>query len=155
MVVGLLGQLESLLQNLERAIEIAERAGVPGDIIHLKIADEKFWGRMKEVVTLIEEARRRGVNVQANVYPYTRGNNDLVSIIPPWAHEGGRSALLARLQDPEQRARMKQDIHRGLPGWYNHYTAVGGDWKNRGSPGTGKISPSGPMGCRSWRTSTV
>jgi len=117
-----------VFEAVRQAIQIGERAGVPVDIIHLKIADEKFWGRMKEVVTLIEEARRRGVNVQANVYPYTRGNNDLVSIIPPWAHEGGRSALLARLQDPEQRARMKRDIRHGLPGWYNHYTAVGGDW---------------------------
>jgi len=98
------------------------------DIIHLKIADEKYWGRMKEVVALIEDARGRGVNVQANVYPYTRGNNDLVSIIPPWAHEGGQPQLLTRLKDPEQRARMKKDIQNGLPGWYNHYTAVGGDW---------------------------
>ena len=114
---------------VKEAITIGERAGVPVDILHLKIADEKYWGRMKEVVGLIEDARRRGVNVQANIYPYTRGNNDLVSIIPPWAHEGGRSQLLARLKDPEQRRRLKQDIRNGVPGWYNHYTAVGGDWR--------------------------
>jgi len=114
---------------VKEAIAIGERAGVPVDILHLKIADEKYWGRMKEVVGLIEDARRRGVNVQANIYPYTRGNNDLVSIIPPWAHEGGRSQLLERLKDPEQRRRMKQDIRNGVPGWYNHYTAVGGDWR--------------------------
>lgn len=117
-----------VFDSVKQAIEIGERSGVPVDIIHLKIADEKYWGRMKEVLALIEAARRRGVNVQANVYPYTRGNNDLASIIPPWAHEGGRSELLARLKDPAQRARLKQDIRNGLPGWYNHYTAVGGDW---------------------------
>jgi N-acyl-D-aspartate/D-glutamate deacylase len=117
-----------VFDSVKQAIEISERAGVPVDIIHLKIADQKYWGRMKEVVALIDEARNRGVNVQANVYPYTRGNNDLVSIIPPWAHEGGRSRLLARLKDPEQRARMKEEIQKGLPGWYNHYAAVGGDW---------------------------
>ena len=114
---------------VKEAITIGERAGVPVDILHLKVADEKYWGRMKEVVRLIEDARRRGVNVQANIYPYTRGNNDLVSIIPPWAHEGGRSQLLARLRDAEQRRRLKQDIRNGVPGWYNHYTAVGGDWR--------------------------
>jgi len=118
-----------VFDSVREAIQIGERAGVPVDILHLKIADEKYWGRMKEVVTLIEDARRRGVNVQANVYPYTRGNNDLVSIIPPWAHEGGRSNLLARLGDPQQRERLKHDIRNGLPGWYNHYTAVGGDWR--------------------------
>jgi N-acyl-D-amino-acid deacylase len=83
---------------------------------------------MPEIVATIEEARGRGVNVQANVYPYTRGNNDLVSIVPPWAHEGGRKALLARLRDPGQRDRIVREIMGGLPGWYNHYTAVGGDW---------------------------
>ena len=118
-----------VFDSVREAIQIGERAGVPVDILHLKIADEKYWGRMKEVVALIEDARRRGVNVQANVYPYTRGNNDLVSIIPPWAHEGGRSNLLARLGDPRQRERLKQDIRIGVPGWYNHYTAVGGDWR--------------------------
>ncbi len=117
-----------LFDAIKEAIRVGEDADLPVDIIHLKIADEKLWGRMKEVLALIEEARRRGVNVQANVYPYTRGNNDLVSIIPPWAHEGGRAMLLERLRDPQQRVRLKRDIQHGVPGWYNHYTAVGGDW---------------------------
>jgi N-acyl-D-amino-acid deacylase len=117
-----------VLDAVKEAIAIGERAGIPVDVIHLKIADQALWGRMREVVALIDDARRRGVNVQAHVYPYTRGNNDLASIIPPWAHEGGREALLSRLRDPSQRARMKADIRDGLPGWYNHFTAVGGDW---------------------------
>jgi N-acyl-D-amino-acid deacylase len=113
---------------VKEAIDVGRRAGVPVDIIHLKIADQALWHRMGEIVALIEQARREGVNVQANVYPYTRGNNDLVTIIPPWAHEGGRSQLIARLKDPHVRDRLKADIRTGLPGWYNHYTAVGGDW---------------------------
>jgi N-acyl-D-aspartate/D-glutamate deacylase len=115
-------------EAVREAIAIGERAGVPVDIIHIKIADRQLWGRMNELVELIEAARRRGVNVQANVYPYTRGNNDLASIIPPWAHEGGTARMLARLKDPRDRVRMKKDIRAGIRGWYNHYTAVGGDW---------------------------
>jgi N-acyl-D-aspartate/D-glutamate deacylase len=113
---------------VKEAIAVGERAGVAVDIIHLKIADEKLWGRMNEVVALIDAARRRGVNVQANVYPYTRGNNNLASIIPPWAHEGGNAKLLERLKSPSDRERLKKDIKNGVDGWYNHYTAVGGDW---------------------------
>lgn len=113
---------------VREAIKIGERAGVSVDIIHLKIADEQCWGRMNEIVALIDSARQRGLNVQANVYPYTRGNNNLSSIIPPWAHEGGTTAMLARLKDPSQRAKLKQDINGGIDGWYNHYTAVGRDW---------------------------
>ncbi len=117
-----------VIAAVREAISIGRRAGVPVDIIHLKIADESLWGRMREIIALIDEARRDGVNVQANVYPYTRGNNDLVSIIPPWAHEGGTPRLIERLKDLSLRNRLKREIRNGLPGWYNHYTAVGGDW---------------------------
>lgn len=113
---------------VREAIDIAERAKLPVDIIHLKIADQQYWGRMQEIIVLIDAARARGVNVQANVYPYTRGNNDLASIVPPWAHEGGTKALVARLRNADDRQRIKHDIRNGISGWYNHYTAVGGDW---------------------------
>src|SRR5205823_9188006 len=95
---------------VKEAIAVGERAGVPVDVIHLKIADQHYWGRMNELVALVEAARKRGVNVQANVYPYTRGNNNLASIIPPWAHEGGTARMLERLKDPAQRERLKKEI---------------------------------------------
>lgn len=119
---------EGVFDSVKEAIEIGRRAGVPVDVIHLKIADEQYWDRMSEIVELIESARSEGIDVQANVYPYTRGNNDLASIVPPWAHEGGKAQMLARLKDAADRQRIKHDIREGLPGWYNHYTAVGGDW---------------------------
>jgi len=119
---------EGVFDAIREAIAIGERAGVAVDIIHLKIADQKFWGRMDEIIALVEKARKRGVDVQANVYPYTRGSNNLASIIPPWAHEGGAAPMLERLRDAKQRARLKKDIQQGIPGWYNHYTAVAGDW---------------------------
>ncbi len=128
----------NVVESVKEAIAIGERAGIPVDIIHLKIADQKGWGRMNEIIALIDDARKRGVNVQANVYPYTRGHNNLASIIPPWAHEGGRAKMLERLQDTEQRQRMKKDIRAGLPGWYNHYTAVGGDWSRMLVSGGGR-----------------
>ena len=119
---------DGVFESVKEAIEIGERAEIAVDVIHLKIADQKLWGRMSEIAALIDDARRRGINVQANVYPFTRGNNDLASIIPPWAHEGGKEAMLARLKNPADRERIKREIRDGLPGWYNHFTAVGGDW---------------------------
>jgi N-acyl-D-aspartate/D-glutamate deacylase len=113
---------------IREAIEIGRRAGITVEIIHIKIADQQYWGRMNEVIKLVDDARKAGVNVGANLYPYTRGNNNLATIIPPWAHEGGTKQMLARLKDPKDRARIKKDVKDGIPGWYNHYTAVGGDW---------------------------
>jgi N-acyl-D-aspartate/D-glutamate deacylase len=118
-----------VFDSVAEAIAVGERARVPVDVIHLKIADQQSWGLMRGVLDLIEKARERGVNVQANVYPYTRGNNNLSSIIPPWAHEGGNDKMIARLKNADDRKRLKHDIENGVAGWYNHYTAVGKDWR--------------------------
>jgi N-acyl-D-aspartate/D-glutamate deacylase len=117
-----------VFEAIREAIEIGRRAGIVVEILHIKIADQSYWGRMNEIVKLVDDARKDGVNVGANIYPYTRGNNNLASIIPPWAHEGGTAKMLQRLKDPQERLRLKKDITGGIPGWYNHYTAVGGDW---------------------------
>lgn len=111
---------------LREAIEIGRAAGVPVEVLHLKIADRAYWGRMNEVVTLIEKARAEGVRVTADVYPYHAGQNNLAAIVPPWAHDGGTARMLERLRDPSARERMRREILEGLPGWYNHYTATGG-----------------------------
>jgi N-acyl-D-amino-acid deacylase len=127
-VVHIRNEGTGVFDAIREAIAIGRRAGIAVEILHIKIADQLHWGRMNEIVRLIDEARKNGVDVQANVYPYTRGNNNLATILPPWAHEGGTGRMLARLKDPKERAKLKKDIRDGIPGWYNHYTAVGGDW---------------------------
>ena len=114
---------------VEEAIEIGRRGRLPVDIIHLKIAERSMWGRMPDLVAVIAAARARGQAVEANVYPYRAGQNDLASIIPPWAHEGGAAALIARLEDASLRPRLEREILGKVPlgDWYNHYTATG-DW---------------------------
>ena len=119
---------ETVFEAVNEAIDVGRRAKVPVDIIHLKIAHKKLWGRMNEVIALINKARAEGLVVTANVYPYTAGQNSLVSIVPPWAHEGGREKLLARLRNPVDRARMHREVLSGLPNWYNHYLATGDGW---------------------------
>jgi N-acyl-D-aspartate/D-glutamate deacylase len=68
------------------------------------------------------------VDVQAHVYPYTAGQNNLRSIIPPWAQEGGTEEMFKRIKDMSLRDRLVHDIENGIDGWYDHYTAVGKDW---------------------------
>lgn len=119
---------KGVFESVAEAIDIARRSGVPVDIIHLKIAEHSMWGQMPELISSIAQARAQGVQVQANVYPYRAGQNDLATIIPPWAHEGGAQALIARLKDPSLRSRLESEILHGIPGsnWYDHYTATGG-----------------------------
>jgi N-acyl-D-aspartate/D-glutamate deacylase len=117
-----------VFESVAEAIEIGRRAHVPVDIIHLKIAEDTMWGQMPELVASIARARDEGIQVQANVYPYRAGQNDLASIVPPWAHEGGPQSLIQRLKDPALRPRLEDEILHGIPGsnWYDHYTATGG-----------------------------
>jgi N-acyl-D-aspartate/D-glutamate deacylase len=117
-----------VFEALAEAIGIGRRARLPVDVIHLKIAEHKLWGRMPELTAAIANARAGGLDVQANVYPYRAGQNNLSSIAPPWAHEGGEQALIRRLKDPSLRERLEREILNGIPGsnWYNHYTATGG-----------------------------
>lgn len=107
------------------ALEIGRRARVPVDVIHLKIAEHTLWGTMPKLIETLAAARAQGAEVQANVYPYRAGQNDLATIIPPWAHEGGSQALVERLRDAALHGRLEKEILGGLPGWYNHYTATG------------------------------
>lgn len=117
-----------VFEAVDEALAIGRRAGVPVDIIHLKIAEHTMWGRMPELVGRIAAARAAGQQVEAHVYPYRAGQNNLASIIPPWAHDGGTAAMVARLRDPALRARLHAEILGTQPidGWYNHYTATGG-----------------------------
>ena len=80
---------------------------------------------MREVGKHVEAARARGVDVAADLYLYTAGGTGLDSVIPSWAHEGGHKALLERLQSPQTRARLKQEIKTGSPGWWNIIEAAG------------------------------
>ena len=105
-----------VFESVAEAIEIGRNANVPVDIIHLKIAEHKLWGQMPELIATIRQARANGQQVEANVYPYRAGQNNLATIIPPWAHEGGRDAMLARLKDPPLRAKIRDQILNGIPG---------------------------------------
>ena len=119
---------EGVFQAIAEAIQVGKGAQIPVDIIHMKIAHKKLWGRAGEIIAMVQKARDEGFNIQANVYPYTAGQNNLSSIIPPWAHDGGRDKLLERLRDPAARRRMRTEILGGLPNWYNHYLATGDGW---------------------------
>ena len=99
-----------LVQAINEAITIGERAGTWVQIHHLKASGKANWGKMPDAVAAIEAARARGVDVTADQYPYRASGTGLDAIIPSWAHAGGTDSLIARLQDPATRARIANDI---------------------------------------------
>jgi N-acyl-D-amino-acid deacylase len=116
-----------IFESLDEVFAIAERAKIPAEIFHLKTAYQANWGKMPEVLSRIHAARARGLDVTANQYPYTRASNGLDACLPLWAREGGTEKMLARLNDPPQRQRIRNDMEdRHATTWENQWYGSGG-----------------------------
>ena len=100
----------AVLDSMDETIRVGREAGIRVQISHLKQDTPKAWGSAPAMLTRIEEARRSGIDVTADQYPYTRSSTGLTIRLPGWALEGGRNALLERLAAPDTRARVKEGM---------------------------------------------
>ena len=116
-----------IMSSLDEVFTIAERANIPAEVWHLKTAYKSNWGRMPEVLRRFEEARARGLDVTANMYPYDRASNGLDACLPLWVRDGGLDQMLARLKDPALRDRIKKDMDDpNARDWENQWYGSGG-----------------------------
>jgi N-acyl-D-amino-acid deacylase len=118
-------EAEGLLDALEETLAIGRGAGVPVHVSHLKAAGSRNWDKAEPAVATIEAARREGLDVTCDVYPYHFSSTTLQAVIPPWALEGGADGLVRRLSVAASRARIIAQIRDGLPGWENIYHNAG------------------------------
>ncbi len=112
--------------SMKEVFEIARRANIPAEIWHFKTAYKKNWGRMPEMLQRIAAARRQGLKITADVYPYVAGSTSLSACLPPWALEGGTDKMIARLKDAATRERLKKEISTDSKDWENIYLGSGG-----------------------------
>lgn len=117
---------DRILPSLDEVFNIAQRAGISATIWHLKTAYRENWSKMPEVLSRIDAARARGIDVAASVYPYTRGSNGLNACFPSWIAEGGTEKMLERLKDPVLRARAKREMEEPSAIWENQWLGSGG-----------------------------
>lgn len=103
-----------VLEAVAEAIAIGERAGLPVNISHLKVATPRLWGQANRVLELIRAARARGLEVTADQYAYTASSTSLESLLPDWVLAGGREAALHRLSEATLRAKVKQELKASL-----------------------------------------
>jgi N-acyl-D-amino-acid deacylase len=134
-----------LREGIEEAVAIGERARLPVHVFHIKVTGQQNFGRMKEVVEIVEAARARGVRVTADVYPYVASSTSLTATLPQWVMDGGVDKLVERLSDRATRARVRRDMEDPNATWDNRYQSAG-TWANvqlasigrqRGLPSTG------------------
>lgn len=104
-----------LEESIEEVIEIARRSGVKLQISHLKTAGKDNWQKLDNVFEKIETARADGMDVWCDRYPYTASNTGLQVILPDWAFDGGRDAILQRLTDDATRKKLIDEILKNHP----------------------------------------
>ena len=114
-ITHLRSEADNFLEAIDEALEIGTQAGVPIEIYHLKAGGRRNWHKAAEAVAKIDSARASGVDVQANMYPYTAGGTGLDACFPPWASADG--LLYENLADPEVRIRIRAEMEVQTEPW--------------------------------------
>ena len=122
------GEGRTLVKAVAEAIEIGRESHAKVEISHHKACGPENWGKVKDTINMIIQARAEGVDVAFDVYPYTASCTSLDSILPPWVREGGKEAVISRLKDPQMRARIIKELETPSEDW--EAMAAETDWDN-------------------------
>ncbi|NPV80469.1 MAG: D-aminoacylase [Firmicutes bacterium] len=98
---------DMLHEAVEEAIAVGERTGIPVEISHHKAQGRQNWGKVKDTLRMMEDARSRGIDVACDVYPYTASSTGLSVIIPSWVADGGTRQMMERLRDERVLERLR------------------------------------------------
>ncbi len=107
------GEGATLLDAVAEAIRVGREGRLPVQVSHIKAAGRAHWGRVGDALALIDGARAEGLDVMADVYPYTASSTTIRTLLPDWVLEGGIEAMLGRLRDPATRGRIRADMATG------------------------------------------
>jgi N-acyl-D-amino-acid deacylase len=105
------------VEAINEAINIGKEANIPVQISHFKIGGRGNWGKSKQTLGLVQQARKDGWDVTIDQYPYTASSTNLGVRMPDWAFAGGNDSLKARLHSPAVRSRIKKEMLEQLNGY--------------------------------------
>jgi len=104
-------EARGVVASVRETIAIGEEGRLPTQVTHHKTIGRAAWGQSAETLRLVEEARRRGVDVTIDQYPYTASSTALsAALFPAWALEGGTEAVKKRIASPAERARIRETV---------------------------------------------
>lgn len=116
---------DRLLEGVDELIRISREARLPAEIYHLKAAGEANWPKLRQAIEKVEDARRQGLAITADMYTYTAGATGFDACLPRWALDGGYEALFGRLQDPATREKIGKEMQTPNLGWENLCLSAG------------------------------
>jgi N-acyl-D-amino-acid deacylase len=127
-VVHVRNEADYLLESQQEMIDLASASGVRLHISHLKTIGKKNWAKVGTSLATLEAARKAGLGITADQYPYLAGSTSLSACLPPWAMAGGPQVMAGRLRDPVERQRIKDAFNQPIPNWQNRGETEG--WEN-------------------------
>jgi N-acyl-D-amino-acid deacylase len=113
---------DSVVAAINEALHIGREANIPVEISHFKVSGQQNWGRSKETLSLVEAARREGLDVTIDQYPYTASSTSMSTLFPDWALADGQDSINSRLANLQLRDSIKNSMkkslgNRGLKHW--------------------------------------
>lgn len=93
-------------EAIEESLIIGRQAGIPVQISHFKVTGKNNWGRSTETLAMVEAARKEGLDVTIDQYPYTASSTNLAVRLPDWALEGGLDSLRVRMKNQAIRKKI-------------------------------------------------
>ncbi|MER3498380.1 MAG: aminoacylase [Chitinophagaceae bacterium] len=105
---------DSVTFAIEEALTVGKEAKIPVEISHFKVGGQQNWGRSKETVAMIEAARKQGIEVTIDQYPYTASSTSISTLIPEEILADGQDSINARLQRPEIRKYVTEAMLKSL-----------------------------------------
>ena len=117
------GEGAQINEELDKAIRIAEETGIPVHIYHIKVRGKENFGKIKDVMKRIDEARARGLDITANQYPYTAMQHPWHRLFPTWVQDMPRKEAVAKLKERAFRDKIKSDHE------FPEYVSEHGGWE--------------------------
>ena len=116
---------DNFLEAFDEFLTISVEAGVDAEIYHLKAAGERNWNKLDKVIHKIDSLRAQGHHISTNMYTYTAASTGLDATMPPWVQEGSTKEFLARLQQPEIREKVLEEMNSSTNDWENFLQLAG------------------------------
>lgn len=124
-VVHQRSEANDIIASMEEIIDIGKKTGVRIHFSHFKICGKNNWGKLDDVIDILERAKKDGVDISFDQYPYVAGSTMLSAILPPWVHSGGVNAMLQRLRDKSVRKRIIKEVMDSGSDWDNFVEFAG------------------------------
>lgn len=105
---------EHVLDAITEAVTVGKETGMPVELSHFKIDNQRLWGSSDKSIALVEKFRREGVDVVVDQYPYDRSSTNLGITLPSWALADGQAKIKERLTDPATREKIASEMQMHL-----------------------------------------